>query len=63
MKMICEILSADGCGMNLRLKVQARQIGAADWRDFNAFEIEIPAHERTKKAFHVGRMITIEVKT
>lgn len=61
MKLRCEILAVESRGLNLGVKVQGKQANGADWRDINAFTIEIPSHERTAKAFYVGRIITIEV--
>lgn len=62
MKLRCEILAVRTTGNSLAIKVQGQQPSGAEWRDMNAFEIEIPAHDRTAKAFYVGRVITIEIK-
>lgn len=63
MKMRCEIIAAENRGDNFKIKVQARQSRAAEWRSWNCFEIEMPAHPKTIKAFHVGRIVKIEIKT
>lgn len=62
MKLRCEILSVESVFPDLRIKVQGKQPGGADWRSMNAFTIELPSHPATAKAFYVGRIITIEVK-
>ena len=62
MKLRCEVLSVDSKFPDLTLRVQGKQRNGAEWRPMSAFTISIPAHDKTAKAFYVGRIITIEVK-
>lgn len=59
--MDCEILEVKGMALNLRLTMQGRQHNAADWRDWCSMTIDIPATEKAKKAFHIGRRVTLTI--
>lgn len=63
MKMECEVLEVSGGGLNLNLKLQGRQTNAAEWREWCVMALQIPATEKAKKAFHVGRRVIIELRT
>jgi uncharacterized protein YcaQ len=62
MKMECEVLEIKAAGSNLRLTLQGRQKGAAAWREWCSMSIDIPATEKAKKAFHIGRLLTIQIQ-
>ena len=57
--MDCEVLEVSGGGLNLSLKLQGRQTNAAEWREWCVMALQIPATEKAKKAFHVGRRVSI----
>lgn len=63
MKLRCEILTANGNFPDLELTLQGKQKGAACWRSARKMTLIVPMHDRTARAFFVGRMITVEVKT
>lgn len=63
MKMNCEVLEVKAAGLNLRLTLQGRQKGCAPWREWCSMTIDIPSTEKAKKAFHIGRLLTIELRT
>jgi hypothetical protein len=60
--MDCELLEVSGGGTSLTLRLQGRQIGAAEWREWNKMTLEIPATEKSKKAFYVGRRVILSLK-
>jgi hypothetical protein len=62
-KMQCEILGIETTGLNLRLKLQGRQKNCAEWREWCSMTIEIPATEKTKPAFYLGRRVIVDIRT
>lgn len=61
MKMDCEILEVKSKGTSLGLTLQGRQDTAAQWREWNSMVIDIPATEKAKKAFRVGRRVSVVI--
>jgi len=62
MKFRAEILAVETAGLTLRVKTQASGIRDANWRDMEVFTFSVPATDAQCAAFHVGRMLDIEVK-
>ncbi len=63
MKLRCAIISATDNGDEIALIVQGRQKGGARWRGEREMKLILPMHDKTARAFYVGRIITVEVKT
>lgn len=61
MKLGCEILAAESCGNTMKIKLQGKKVDAAAWHDWCVMTIEIPATAKAKRAFHVGRVVTLTV--
>ena len=61
MKLGCEVLAVEGTGNTMKLRLQGKKVDAADWHDWCVMTIEIPATAKAKRAFHVGRVVSITI--
>jgi hypothetical protein len=62
MKIECHILSVEDVGDKLRVKMQGCGISEADGARCAPQELEIPADQRSRKAFYVGRKVILDVR-
>ena len=62
MKLKLEILSVSSSGDTLELVLQGTTTNAARWRAHEKQTLRIPYTKASIKAFHVGRIVTVEVK-
>lgn len=63
MKINAEVLAVSTNGDNLSIRAQGQVPHAADWRPMVTATIELPDNATTRKAFHVGRKIAMQIKT
>lgn len=63
MKIEAEVLSAEGGGDHMKISLQGKELNAADWRPYLSLRLEIPDTERNRRAFYVGRLVSLELKT
>lgn len=61
MKIDAEVLAAETIGDGLRLKLQGSAQSDAEWRPMLAMSIEVPDQPRNRKAYHVGRRVSIKI--
>ncbi len=57
----CVIEAADH-GDQLLVKAQGRTKQSADWQGCATIEMKVPMHNSSRKAFYIGRPITVEIK-
>lgn len=62
MKLRCEVIGVETTGDGLRLTLQGKPNGAAEWRNLERQEFVIPATQHAKRAFYVGRMVAISMR-
>lgn len=62
MKLECHILSVEDIGDKLRVKLQGWGISEPNGARAAPQELEIPADQRSRKAFYVGRKIMLDVR-
>lgn len=62
MKIDCHVIATETTGDGLRVTMQGKPPSAADWRALERQEIILPDTEATRRAFYVGREVTITVK-
>lgn len=63
MKIKCEVIAVSGDGEVLHVKMQGSTAGAANWRRMGVCTIEIPETPKSQKTFHLGRIVTINIRT
>lgn len=61
MKLRVEVTKVETTGDCLRVTAQGKPTNAASWRPLVSQVIEVPDTEPTRRAFYVGRMVTITV--
>lgn len=61
MKIAAEVTRVETTGDSLRVTMQGKPPRSADWHPLAAQIIEVPDHPQTRRAFYVGRRVTIEV--
>lgn len=63
MKIKAHVLGVEDAGNRLRVTAQGQAGNAPSWAEWLSITIHLPLTEKTKKAYYVGRHITIEVTT
>lgn len=61
MRIRAEVLSMETTGDCLRMRLQGRGEADAEWRPYLQLTLEIPDQLRNRRAYYVGRIITIKV--
>ena len=61
MKIIGEVLAAETIGDHLRVRLQGKAIGAADWAPLGVISVDVPPNAKNQKAFYVGRHVKVTV--
>ena len=61
MKLKCEILEVANNGDGLTIGLQAK-IGRAEWKSIERQTIRIDNTAQNRRAFYVGRVVTLELK-
>lgn len=61
MKISGEVIAVATTGENLQISIQAR-IGRAKWRPIAKFEVFVPDLLEHRKAFYVGRLVSVSLK-
>jgi hypothetical protein len=60
-KIECEVLGVESRGDLLRVRLQGKAVGAADWQPLGVLELDVPPSHTNQKAFYVGRHVTVNV--
>lgn len=63
MKIHAEVLSAEGGGDHMKIRLQGKELNAADWRPYLSLSLEIPDTERNRRAYYVGRLVSVTLAT
>ncbi len=61
MKITAEVLLVETTGDALHLRLQGHADTDAAWRPYLVLNIQLPDSERTRRAYYVGRKVTIQV--
>jgi hypothetical protein len=61
MKIAAEVIAAETVGDDLRLRLRGHAETDAAWRPWLRLTIHIPDQQRNRRAFYVGRKVTITV--
>lgn len=61
MKLECEVTKVSGDGETMAIGLKGRQANDAEWRRDGCQEIQITATVSAKKAFFLGRRVTLTV--
>ncbi len=61
MKIRCEVLAVESTGDAIRVRWQGRGVKDADWRPYMSGTIEVAHTKTSERAYHVGRVFTMEV--
>lgn len=62
MKIECHILSVEDVGDKLRIMMQGWGVSEADGARAAPQKLELPADQRSRRAFYVGRKIILDVR-
>ncbi len=62
MKMRCEVLTITSDGETLSVGLQGSPKASAKWRTLERQELKIPDTERSRRAFWLGRIVTIDLR-
>lgn len=63
MKLRCEVIGVSSNGEVLDVRLQGSEVSAAEWRRMGVQQIQIADTPGNKKTYHLGRVITLEIKT
>lgn len=62
MKLDCKITAVVQHADSLQVTVRSRAANAAEWRDFDHFVVVIPDTGTARKAYFIGRPMTLSVE-
>lgn len=62
MKIDCTVTKVSECGESVAITLSGRQANDADWRRDGVQAIEVTGSERVKRAFYLGRKVTLTVE-
>ena len=62
MKINGEILEVKTTGDQLLIRLQGTTVNAPEWAGWAQQSITVPDNARTRKAFHIGRLVEITIK-
>lgn len=61
MKLECEVTNVRDSGEYMTVGLMGRQPNDAEWRQDQPAEIRVTASDKLKRAFYLGRKVTIEI--
>lgn len=62
MKLNCEVTKVSSNGETVTIELDGRQRNDADWRIDGSQQIQVTGSEKVKRAFYLGRKVTITVE-
>jgi hypothetical protein len=62
MRIRAEVIAVEDRGDVLLLTMQGREWNAPQWREIDKQSIHVPATDRNRRAFFVGRIVSIEAR-
>ena len=61
MKIRAEILAVETSGEQITIKLQGKNNSAAEWRPFGSYSFQVPATDANCRAYHVGRIVKLQI--
>lgn len=61
MKLDCEVTKVSGDGETMTIGLSGRQANDAEWRRDGYQEVQITASGSAKRAFYLGRRVTLSI--
>jgi len=61
MKLRCEVIGISARGDSFEVDLQGTTPNAAEWRGMERQTLILPATKNASRAFHIGRIVTIEI--
>lgn len=62
MKLDCEVTKVSGNGETVTIEMDGRQKTDAEWRRNGLQQIQVTGSDKVKRAFYLGRRVTITVE-